>query len=86
MSLLTALAESPTWMRQAACRGGDDLFFPPLGRADVATKAKLICHGCPVRSACLDYALETNQEWGVWGGKSERERRRLRRARAAGPR
>lgn len=77
------------WRDGAACRDTDaDLFFPP-GSKGVAVgqilAAKAVCRGCPVTDACLQFALETNQEAGVWGGKDEDERRRLRRAwRASG--
>lgn len=46
----------------------------------IVEAAKAVCESCPVREACLRYALETNQEAGVWGGTSEEERRKLRRA------
>lgn len=68
------------WRERAACRGlGPDLFFTERG---TATKdAKAVCEGCPVREDCLEFALDTVQLFGVWGGKSEAERRRLRRGR-----
>jgi WhiB family redox-sensing transcriptional regulator len=57
------------------------LFFPNRGQMDIIKKAKAICADCPVRSGCLEYALTPPLEMhGVWGGKSDRERRRLRRA------
>ena len=72
-----------TWRIQARCLGSDpDLFFPlggsgePLAQAETA---KHICHECEVRDVCLQYALETNQVTGVWGGTTEEERRSLRR-------
>lgn len=59
------------------------LFFP-AGSTGVAIEeiqaAKAVCETCHVRDACLQYALETNQESGIWGGTAEDERRRLRRA------
>lgn len=77
------------WQDQAACTGmGNDLFFPERGdpNADTAA-AKAVCAGCPVRQECADYALTNRLTFGIWGGLSERERRRLRsthhRARAA---
>jgi WhiB family redox-sensing transcriptional regulator len=71
------------WRDKAACRHSDaDLFFPS-GSTGVAVDqieaAKAICQRCPVQDACLQFALESNQEAGVWGGKDEDERRRLRR-------
>jgi WhiB family redox-sensing transcriptional regulator len=67
----------PSWMLHGACRDDPDLFYPDRG-GDIR-KAKRICRGCPVRQPCLDYALERGERFGVWGGLSERERRRLRR-------
>lgn len=68
------------WMDQAACSGADpDLFFPERG--DPTAEAKAVCRACPVRQQCLDHALANREKFGVWGGMSERERRRLRRGR-----
>lgn len=66
------------WTAQAACIGVDpDLFFPVRG-GDVSA-AKRVCAMCPVAAECLAYAMDTHQCYGVWGGRSERERRRMRR-------
>lgn len=74
-----------TWRRHAACLDTDpELFFPvgSTGRAlDQIEQAKAVCRGCPVLSECLEWALETNEDAGVWGGMSEDERRALRRSR-----
>jgi WhiB family redox-sensing transcriptional regulator len=62
------------------------LFFPigTTGQALIQiSEAKTVCDECTVRGKCLDFALETNQDWGIWGGKSEDERRDIRRRRAA---
>ena len=68
----------PPWMHRAACAGKDpELFFPEKGIS--AQRAKAICDTCPVRVPCLQFAVE-NHVFGVWGGLSERERRRVRRA------
>ncbi|MEV5342669.1 WhiB family transcriptional regulator [Streptomyces sp. NPDC052773] len=71
------------WREQAACRHEDpDLFFPigTSGPALMQTEqAKAICRRCPVREPCLQWALETDQTIGVWGGTSETERRALKR-------
>jgi len=71
------------WRGDAACAGvGPEIFFSggSTGEALVRTEAaKAICSTCPCRHECLSFALETNQEFGVWGGASEQERRRLRR-------
>ncbi len=73
------------WIERARCRDEDpDLFFP-IGSTGPAlsqlARAKAVCLGCPVRVECLEWALETGQDAGVWGGLSEDERRALRRAR-----
>ena len=71
------------WRHDAACRDANaDLFFPTgsTGTAvDQIDTARAVCRRCPVQQACLQFALETNQEAGIWGGKDEDERRRLRR-------
>jgi WhiB family redox-sensing transcriptional regulator len=73
------------WVRQARCKDEDpELFFPvgSTGGSNLqAALAKSICKLCPVRSECLEWALATGQDSGVWGGLSEEERRALRRAR-----
>ncbi len=68
------------WRLDAACRDLDTaVFFPETG--DAAAVAKAICASCPVREACLEFALITRQDDGVWGGLDENERRRARRRR-----
>jgi WhiB family transcriptional regulator, redox-sensing transcriptional regulator len=67
-----------TWRQLAACRGIDPLVFYPTAEDDVVTdRAKSICHSCPVREPCLDHALMYREREGVWGGATERERRRM---------
>ena len=77
--------DSGVWRQRAACRDSDpDLFFPigDTGPAvEHAEAAKAVCRQCPVRVDCLEYALISNQEAGVWGGATEEERRQLRRQR-----
>ncbi|HSH23249.1 MAG TPA: WhiB family transcriptional regulator [Acidimicrobiales bacterium] len=74
-----------SWQRLANCLGVDpDLFFPERGAS--TREAKEVCRGCVVRDECLDYALANGEKFGIWGGLSERERRRVRRARAGGQR
>jgi WhiB family redox-sensing transcriptional regulator len=72
------------WRARAACRDTDpDLFFPvgTTGHAvDQIESAKAVCRLCEAESACLEFALATNQESGVWGATSEDERRKLRKA------
>ena len=75
------------WRCQAACRDTDpDLFFP-VGSTGLALEqiesAKVVCEACASQADCLEFALATNQDSGVWGGTSEEERRQLRRLRVA---
>ena len=73
--------EERNWQDEANCLGVDpDLFFPERGAS--TREAKEVCRGCVVRLDCLEYALVNGEKFGIWGGLSERERRRLRRQRA----
>ncbi len=66
------------WQDGARCRDFDlEIFFPEQGRS--GREAKRICAECPVRIECLNDALRRDERYGVWGGMSERERRRLKR-------
>ena len=65
-----------SWRDRAACRGIDPEIFYPVSDVDAA-EAKSICAVCPVREACLEYALANRERDGVWGGATERERRRM---------
>lgn len=66
-----------TWQDFAACAQADpDAFFPEPGGSHCV--AKKVCAGCEVRAACLNYALEHNEVFGIWGGLSYHERRELR--------
>jgi WhiB family redox-sensing transcriptional regulator len=68
----------PQWRAEAACHGIDpDVFFPERGDVAGMRAAKAICAGCPVRAACLDYALENHEREGVWSGTAAKERRRI---------
>ena len=80
-TLIEALAVGElSWQDYANCRGADaDLFFPERGAS--TRKAKAICHACDVKKECLDYAIVNGEKFGIWGGMSERERRRVRRQR-----
>ena len=60
------------------CADRPEAFFPEKGGS--TREAKKICTGCEVRSECLSYALAHDERFGIWGGLSERERRRLKRA------
>lgn len=68
--------KNATWRQRAACRGGDPDTFYPISDDD-AEEAKAICGECSVREACLEYALANRERDGVWGGATERERRRM---------
>lgn len=79
--LHTALTPAGPWTARAACRGVLDVFFGGRGANDQTRQAKAICAECPVRDECLEYALDNEERYGVWGGKSEKERCRMRNAR-----
>ena len=75
----------PAWTTDALCAQVDpDLFYPETGAPN--RDAKQVCAGCNVRAECLAYALANRERFGVWGGTTERERRRLRRAGGPGGR
>lgn len=82
--------DSQGWRDQAACRSTDPELFFPTGSTGSALaqiqEARSICRSCPARRPCLQFALETNQEAGIWGGTDEEERRKLRTAWRAGRR
>ncbi len=66
------------WQQQALCAQTDpEAFFPEKGGS--TREAKRICVGCEVKADCLEYALGQDERFGIWGGLSERERRRLKR-------
>jgi WhiB family transcriptional regulator, redox-sensing transcriptional regulator len=70
------------WRQRARCKDvGPELFFAGKDERSDTEEAKAVCRNCPVREACLEYALQNNIEEGVWGGLGERSRRRLRRQR-----
>jgi WhiB family redox-sensing transcriptional regulator len=76
MMALTTNTPTTGWRTQARCRGVDPEVFHP-GEDEDASAAKAICALCPVREACLEYAISAREKFGVWGGLDERERRRL---------
>lgn len=81
-------SDRDAWRNLAACRGCDpELFFPDRGgpSAALAAQAKAICASCPSRVPCLEEAIRDNEEFGVRGGLTPRERRRLRRDRGLTP-
>ena len=66
------------WQDRALCAQTDpEAFFPEKGGS--TREAKRVCRGCEVRAECLDYALGNDERFGIWGGLSERERRRIKR-------
>jgi WhiB family redox-sensing transcriptional regulator len=71
-------ADEQGWQESALCAETDpEAFFPEKGGS--TREAKKICTGCEVRAECLEFALANDERFGIWGGLSERERRRLRR-------
>jgi WhiB family redox-sensing transcriptional regulator len=84
---LTLSAQPDAWRDVSACRDTDpDLFFPvgTTGPAlDQIASAKTVCETCDSKRPCLEFALVTNQDSGIWGGTSEEERRQIRRRRLA---
>ncbi|MCU1493511.1 MAG: putative WhiB family transcriptional regulator [Acidimicrobiaceae bacterium] len=69
-----------TWQSRANCMGVDpELFFPERGSS--TREAKEVCRGCVVQQDCLEFAIANGEKFGIWGGMSERERRRVRRSR-----
>ncbi len=76
------------WVHRARCKDEDPELFFPIGTTGPAAvqiaAAKAICNQCPVKAECLEWAMATGQDSGVWGGMSEEERRALRRARRRG--
>lgn len=80
MRTVNEIPDEYAWMLRGICRGADTReFFPSNGLGVEA--AQRICRGCPVQDECLEYALLHRIEQGVWGGASERERRRILRSR-----
>jgi WhiB family redox-sensing transcriptional regulator len=73
------------WRDDAACRDEDPELFFPIGTTGIAQEqvnaAKRVCARCPVQEQCLEFALASNQDAGIWGGLTEDERRTLKRSR-----
>ncbi len=80
--------ENLEWQEEAACRPMDNLiFFGEEGESELErqareAKAKAVCRTCPVQDPCLEFAMETNQKYGIWGGLTDKERASLKRRRA----
>jgi WhiB family redox-sensing transcriptional regulator len=69
---------STTWRSRSACEGLDpDIFYPASEDDAASAPAKSICETCPVKEPCLEHALNNREREGVWGGMTERERRRM---------
>jgi len=76
------LPKPPTWTEQAVCASVDpELFFPEKGGP--TRSAIAVCHGCPVAAQCLQLALDSNAEHGIWGGLTREHRRRMSTRKAA---
>lgn len=77
---MTMIAVEEPWMERALCAQTDpEAFFPEKGGS--SRDAKRTCLKCDVQADCLEYALERDERFGVWGGLSERERRAVKRDR-----
>ena len=87
-SFVRIAVSAPKWMDSAGvkCKHMTDFFYPNKPSADVS-KAKALCNGldggppCAFRNICLRHAIDNHEAYGVWGGSSERDRRRIQRAR-----
>ena len=79
--ITTKLLQPVEWQAKARCSEVDpEICFPERGGSSKAARA--VCNKCDVRSQCLEYALNNKEQFGIWGGTSERERRKLRKDRA----
>jgi len=76
------MSRQTNWRVLAACRNADPELFFPEGAAgpalETAERAKRICRACPVRARCLDWALSHGAAFGIWGGRTQDERRAFR--------
>lgn len=86
MTARSALEFSPGaagWTDRGLCAEVDpEIFFPAKGGS--VRQAKHVCRRCEIRAECLEYALDNDERFGIWGGLSERERHRVKRDRAKG--
>lgn len=81
--------EKLDWQEDAACNEYDNVLFfgPDQGESELEkqareARAKAVCQRCPVLEPCLEFAMETNQKYGIWGGLTDKERASLKRRRA----
>lgn len=82
MEVVALLGERPPWQKLALCGQTDPEGFFPEREEGQAARIRLairICNRCPVKTRCLDWALEHDEQFGIWGGTSESERRQLKR-------
>lgn len=90
LSIVDATWNNLSWREAGACADLDTNLFFPIGLTGSAIEqtnlAKSICRDCPVQTHCLEFALRTHQDYGVWGGRTEDERRAIRRSRRAAAR
>ncbi len=90
LSIVDATWNNLSWRQHASCAHLDTNMFFPVGLTGSAIEqtnlAKSICSDCPVAKQCLEFALRTLQDYGVWGGRTEDERRAIRRSRRAAAR
>lgn len=70
----SVVAEPEKWTEEALCREVDPDLWYPENHADQGRNAKMVCRRCPVRAACLEYALRHNEQYGIWGGLSRKQR------------
>jgi WhiB family redox-sensing transcriptional regulator len=88
VSLVEALDSRADWQEEALCRRYENIvFFGDDGESELEkqgreARAKSICKTCPVLEPCLEFAMETNQKYGIWGGLTSKERASLKRRRA----
>ena len=75
------LEGSKEWAKRAMCKDMNVHDFYP-GRGQATIPIKIICRSCPVVKPCLEYAMRNNEKFGIWGATSERERRKMRSAKA----
>jgi WhiB family redox-sensing transcriptional regulator len=79
LSVVAEMLTPPPWQESALCAQTDpEAFFPEKGGS--TREAKAVCKVCDVRLECLEYALRNDERFGIWGGLSERERRRIKRS------
>mgnify|MGYP006286026699 FL=1 len=82
VSLPLVMGDAVAWHDRALCAQTDpEAFFPEKGGS--TREAKRVCASCEVRAECLEYALANDERFGIWGGLSERERRRVKRTQAS---